>query len=296
MRLLLAVVLAAGPTLSTPTALPAPTVVPLAATAQVPSAVEPTPVLVVPAPARAPWVERWTAQACPELVPSAPGGRVRRVAARTDDEPAPVTQLRRACSQVRSGLAALARTPVAPTAEPEALRRSVSAAVDQAAVERAATTLVAPAPRTGGASGCRTPDPTGGGGCVTDATRHGLAAVQAAFGPLAAGPTIRSASCWDEHAWNPTSDHPRGRACDLFPGTAGAFPDEAEQAAGWRVAEYLRTHAAALDVAYLIWQGRYWDPSVADAGGWGKPYSSGVYDTADVTGGHYDHVHVSFAE
>ncbi|SDG12666.1 hypothetical protein [Pseudonocardia oroxyli] len=285
MRLLLAAVLTAGATLTAPPTTPAAAITTVTTPHQ--------PVVVVPAPARAPFPERWSALACPELAPNAPDGRVRRVAARTD-EPAPLTQLRRACSRVRSGLAALARTPVAPAVGPEALRRSVSAAV-----ERAAATPSPPAPPvpwTGGASGCAVPDPTGGGGCVTEATRHGLAAVEAAFGPLAAGPTVRSASCWDEHAWNPTSDHPRGRACDLFPGTAGAFPSDAEQAAGWRVADYLRAHADALDVSYLIWQGRYWDPSVRDGDGWGRPYSSTVYDTADVTSGHYDHVHVSFAE
>ncbi|GAA4536329.1 hypothetical protein [Pseudonocardia xishanensis] len=248
------------------------------------------PVLVVPAPTRAPFTERLAAQACPELVPTTPSGLVRRVAARAD-EPAPVTRLRRACSQVRSGIAGLLRTrpPAAPGAE--ALRRSVSGALD-----RAARTPATPAPWTGGASGCLPPDPTGGRGCVTGATRHGIAAVATAFGPLGGGPTVRSASCWDEHAWNPGSDHPRGRACDLFPGTAGALPGDAERAAGWRVAEFLRRNAESLDVGYLIWQGRYWDPSVADDGGWGRPYRSSVYDTADVTGGHYDHVHVSFAE
>jgi len=249
------------------------------------------PVVVVPAPTRARLAERLAAQACPELVPAAPGGLVRRVAARSDDEPAPITQLRRGCSLVRSGIAALLRAPRPAAPSAEALRRSVSGALD-----RAATIPATPAPWTGGPSECRPPDPTGGRGCVTGATRHGMGVLAAAFGPLGAGPTIRSASCWDEHAWNPRSDHPRGRACDLFPGTAGALPNTPEEEAGWRVAQFLRHHADALDVGYLIWQGRYWDPSVADEGGWGRPYRSSVYDTADVTGGHYDHVHVSFAE
>jgi len=278
-RPLLAVLVAAGLGLAVP-ATPSPLLVADAA-----------PIRVVPAPSRAPFPERFVAQACPELVPTAPGGAVRRVAARSDVEPAPLTALRRACSRLRTGIATLARTPPPPTVGPEALRHSVSGAQ-----EVAARTPVAPAPWAGGSTSCTAPDPTGGPGCVTGATRHGLSVLQAAFGPLRAGPTIRSASCWDAHAWNPTSDHPRGRACDLFPGTAGALPDPTQRDAGWRVANYLRDNAAALDIGYLIWQGRYWDPSVRDDGGWGRPYTSSVYDTSDVTGGHYDHVHVSFAE
>ena len=116
----------------------------------------------------------------------------------------------------------------------------------------------APEPWTGGATGCRPPDPTGGG-CLTGATRHGLEAAAAAFGGWSTGPAIRSAGCWDEHAWNPRSDHPQGRACDLFPTRPGRFAAGAELDEGWRVAEWFRGHAGPLQVKYLIWQGRYWD-------------------------------------
>ncbi|QJY45237.1 hypothetical protein [Pseudonocardia broussonetiae] len=160
----------------------------------------------------------------------------------------------------------------------------------------AAADAAAPAPWTGGATGCEQTDPTGDG-CLTGAALHGLEAASAAFGGWSDGPVIRSAGCWDAHAWNPRSDHPRGRACDLFPGTPGAFAEGAELEAGWRVADWFRAHAGPLAVRYLIWQGRYWDPSVEDDGGWGRRYSGGgVYDTRDATGGHFDHVHVSFRE
>lgn len=48
----------------------------------------------------------------------------------------------------------------------------------------------------------------------------------------------------------------------------------------------------------MIWQGRYWDPGVQDQGGsWGSAYTGGgVYDIRNATGGHFDHVHVSFRE
>jgi hypothetical protein len=161
----------------------------------------------------------------------------------------------------------------------------------------AAPALAAPAPWTGGSTGCELRDPTGDG-CLTGATRHGLAAIEAAFGSVADGPVIRSAGCWDEHAWNPRSDHSRGRACDLFPTSPGTFAEDDELEAGWRVAEWLRRNAGPLRVKYLIWQGRYWAPNVEDQdGGWGKRYTGGgIYDVRNATGGHFDHVHVSFRE
>lgn len=154
-----------------------------------------------------------------------------------------------------------------------------------------------PAPWTGGATGCKKTDPTGDG-CITGATAHGLEVAVAAFGSWSGGPVIRSAGCWDKHAWNPRSDHPLGKACDLFATSPGRFADGADKDHGWQVANWFRANAAALDVKYLIWQGRYWDPKVADAdGGWGRRYTGGgVYDVRNATGGHFDHVHVSFKE
>jgi hypothetical protein len=164
------------------------------------------------------------------------------------------------------------------------------------ALPRKAADALDPAGWTGGATGCRLPDPTGGR-CVTGATRHGFEAAVTAFDGWHDGPAIRSAGCWDRHAWNPRSDHPQGRACDLFATRAGRFAGGAELAEGWRVAEWFRGHAAALQVKYVIWQGRYWAPQVRDQGGWGRRYSGGgVYDVRSATGGHYDHVHVSFRE
>ncbi len=172
----------------------------------------------------------------------------------------------------------------------------LSTAVEPPAPAPEAAPAAAPAAWTGGSTGCERSDPTGDG-CVTGAALHGFEAAAATFGGWRDGPVIRDAGCWDEHAWNPRSDHPRGRACDLFPGEPGAFAEGAELDAGWRVADWFREHADALAVEYLIWQGRYWDPGVADDGGWGRRYTGGgVYDTRNATGGHYDHLHVSFRE
>lgn len=151
---------------------------------------------------------------------------------------------------------------------------------------------------TGGATACQPPDPTGSGGCLTGATRHGLDAVATAFGGWRGGPVVHSTGCWDRHAWNPSSDHSRGKACDFMVTRPGTFAAGSELDNGWKVAAWLRANSGPLQVKYLIWQGRYWDPSVHDdPGNWGTRYTgAGIYDVRTATGGHYDHVHASFRE
>jgi hypothetical protein len=87
----------------------------------------------------------------------------------------------------------------------------------------------------GGPDGCTEPDPTSRG-CLTPATRHALDQIYAALGQPGPTAQIHSVGCWDKHAWNPSSDHSRGRACDLFPGRGGQFATGPELAAGWRLA------------------------------------------------------------
>ncbi|WP_141566624.1 hypothetical protein [Pseudonocardia sp. N23] len=151
-----------------------------------------------------------------------------------------------------------------------------------------------PAPLTGGSSGCIEDDPTTNG-CVTTATRYALLEAERAFGGLRRGALIRSAGCHAQRPTNPTSDHPLGKGCDFFPGDAGRFAKGGDLDNGWRAAEWFRTNAEALQVSYVIWQGRIWTRGVADRNGWGRPYTGGgVYDASDPVGGHYDHLHVSF--
>ena len=137
----------------------------------------------------------------------------------------------------------------------------------------------------GSSTGCTEPDPTRADGCLTPAMAWLLKQTRQHFGEL-------PSSCWDAHAWNPTSDHPQGRACDFTISTAGQFPDAAGRAHGWQIADWLTANAAPLDVAYVIWDGRIWS-AVRAREGW-RPYEGGkVYDVSTPTGGHYDHVHVS---
>jgi len=89
------------------------------------------------------------------------------------------------------------------------------------------------------------------------------------------------------------SEHPLGRACDItFGNRIGQRPTPAQLDAGWKVTDWMKDNAEALGVEYLIWQGQIW--SVArDAQGW-RPYNGGgMHDPASITGGHYDHLHVT---
>jgi hypothetical protein len=125
-------------------------------------------------------------------------------------------------------------------------------------------------------------DPTGTGGLVTPRTAAWVAQAHAALGAL-------SMSCWDAHAWNPTSDHPKGRACDVFVGS-DARRSATTKAAGDRIANWTIQSGATTGLHYVIWYGKIWS---ARTGQWRTYNGGGVYDTSDPTGGHYDHVHVS---
>jgi len=128
------------------------------------------------------------------------------------------------------------------------------------------------------------PDPTTGHGCLTPRTATLVAQLRAAG--------YRRIACWDAHEWNPNSDHPRGKACDVTFGPGGVLPSPAQKAAGDQLAAQLQAAARTLGVNYLIWSGRIWS-AAHSKDGW-QPYNGGgVYDPKDITGGHFDHVHIS---
>ncbi|MGW6195108.1 hypothetical protein ACWF0M_03065 [Kribbella sp. NPDC055110] len=126
------------------------------------------------------------------------------------------------------------------------------------------------------------PDPTGTGGLLTPRTAAWVQAARVAL-------QNPSMSCWDAHAWNPTSDHPKGKACDVFVG-GDARKSPAERAKGDRYANWTIQTAAKTGVRYAIWYGKIWS---ARTGQWREYNGGGVYNPTDATGGHYDHVHVS---
>ncbi|MEO5833150.1 MAG: hypothetical protein ABJA16_06060 [Nakamurella sp.] len=101
---------------------------------------------------------------------------------------------------------------------------------------------------------------------------------------------LGSVSCVGVRTENPTSDHPAGRGCDLFFNPRSG----ADVAAGWRTANWLVANQAVLGVKYVIWQGQIWNARTKP-GPWTEYVSSayGCPNPANLTGCHYDHVHVS---
>jgi hypothetical protein len=141
-----------------------------------------------------------------------------------------------------------------------------------------------PTPNPGGrCKGAKVDDPTS-----TGQITHRMCVLYYAM--KATGKT-HSAACWDEHAWNPTSDHPLGKACDFF----YAPYDKADVKLGWTMARWLIRHAKRYGIHYLIWRDQSW--SIENP--YWKPYKSSVYGCPKpltpktVTGCHYDHIHVS---
>lgn len=139
------------------------------------------------------------------------------------------------------------------------------------------------------AESCSLPDPTQprrAGACVTPSTATIVKQIEA----MNVG--HNGIACWDPHAWNPTSDHPKGRACDIVFGSLGHFPKGTDKTNGDRLAEWLVANADTWGVNYVIWQGRVWSSARAQQG-W-RPYTGGgIYNPADATGGHFDHIHLS---
>ncbi|MTV26424.1 hypothetical protein FTX61_13515 [Nitriliruptoraceae bacterium ZYF776] len=144
----------------------------------------------------------------------------------------------------------------------------------------------APTPFTGTPGG-RLDDPTGTGGWVTRELAHLIIQTRAAFPDT-------GWACWSPRPGT-GSEHPLGRACDVtFGNPIGVFPTAAQTAEGWRMTTWLQTHADALHVQYLIWQGHIWSLTRDDEG-W-RPYDGGgMHDPATPTGGHYDHLHITTA-
>ena len=147
-------------------------------------------------------------------------------------------------------------------------------------------TLAAPAAAlpvaAAGPETCSIDDPTSGG-CLTP---RAYALLQHLVNDL--GIPVRQVVCWDRHAWNPSSLHSRGRACDISI-TPGRWATGADRAYGDALAAHLTANAAQLHVGTVIWYARSWS---SWRGTW-RPYGGGgVYDPRSATGGHGDHVHV----
>ncbi|MCC4268051.1 M23 family metallopeptidase [Microbacterium schleiferi] len=127
-------------------------------------------------------------------------------------------------------------------------------------------------------------DPTSSGQ-ITARMAHVMAQARAAFPDT-------SWACYSPRPGT-VSEHPLGRACDVTFGNAiRQYPTPAQLEAGWALTNWLKDHAEVLGVEYLIWQGTIWSLA-RDAEGW-RPYNGGgMHDPGNVTGGHFDHLHIT---
>jgi len=148
----------------------------------------------------------------------------------------------------------------------------------------AGLSAAAPSPFTGSDPDLLVDDPTSTGR-ITARMAHLLTQTRAAFPDT-------GWACWSPRPGT-TSEHPLGRACDVtFGNHIGQAATGASLQAGWAMTTWLQTHADTLGVQYLIWQGKAWTRARADEG-W-RPYDGGgMHDPASITGGHYDHLHIT---
>lgn len=96
--------------------------------------------------------------------------------------------------------------------------------------------------------------------------------------------------CWDPHLQNPKSDHPKGKGCDITIGKLGKKPKGDKKAEGDELSKWFVEHHKTWGVKYVIWDGKIWTERTQK---WRNYGGGGAYDPGDVTGGHFDHNHVS---
>lgn len=130
------------------------------------------------------------------------------------------------------------------------------------------------------------PDPTTNGK-ITARTANVLAQIRQKF-PNSAW------SCYRLDA-GLKSEHTLGRACDgTFGNSIGHRAAGHSLTYGWQVTNWVKANAATLGVEYVIWQGKIWSVRRASEG-W-RPYNGGgMFNPRSITGGHFDHLHVTVA-
>ena len=96
---------------------------------------------------------------------------------------------------------------------------------------------------------------------------------------------IHAIGGWRPSGSVPGSDHPRGRALDVFV----SYPSAQGRALGWWVANWAAGNAWALDVRYVIFSGRIWTGDE----GWHAYRHPSDPCNCNPTLRHNDHVHIS---
>jgi hypothetical protein len=143
-------------------------------------------------------------------------------------------------------------------------------------------------PSTGGIGGCPVAAPSGSTDPIETDNDHITPATQAMANAVIEcfGRGGRPIWCYDERRGDGGRfEHPRGRACD-FMITGGDTAEGDDRARGQAMAQFIADHAEELNVLYVIWYRRSWNPSDGDIP-WERwrPYSG--------ASPHTDHVHVS---
>jgi septal ring factor EnvC (AmiA/AmiB activator) len=96
---------------------------------------------------------------------------------------------------------------------------------------------------------------------------------------------IHAIGGWRPSGSVPGSDHPRGRALDVFV----SYPSAQGRALGWRVANWAADNAWALELKYVIFNGRIWTGDQ----GWHAYRHPSDPCSCNPTLRHDDHVHIS---
>ncbi|KAF2836561.1 hypothetical protein M501DRAFT_939388 [Patellaria atrata CBS 101060] len=99
---------------------------------------------------------------------------------------------------------------------------------------------------------------------------------------------IRQIYCTRDCACGSGSDHCCGKATDMMCSDAGGTPT----ISGRQIAEWVMNNRGTLNLKYVIWGQRIWNPSQDAVAPWTS--WRGMEDRGDVTQNHWDHVHVSY--
>jgi hypothetical protein len=124
-----------------------------------------------------------------------------------------------------------------------------------------------------------------GGGPDTASYRNLTPSAKRLYGLVERIFDVHAIGGWRPYGSVPNSDHPRGQAIDVmvpYPGAAG-------NALGWRIATWASGNAWALNVKYVIFNGRIWTPGR----GWHAYRHPSDPCNCNPTLRHDDHVHIS---
>jgi len=124
-----------------------------------------------------------------------------------------------------------------------------------------------------------------GGGPDTDSYRRLTPTAKRLYGLVVRIFDVHSIGGWRPFGSVPGSDHPYGRAIDVMVG----YPSSDGRALGWRIATWASGNAWALDIKYVIFNGRIWTPGQ----GWHGYRHPSDPCNCNPTLRHDDHVHIS---